>query len=143
MIGLGDREHKFRLVLFVVTCLCLLVTIACPFSKSENPVLPIGPTVEADLLVYFKSDLSREQINDFIDNVISIPEPEGKGYYLPPGVRTRLRLRPVEGHHGIAITFFPNASEEQREELMKTIKTSPLVFKVLENTAPDSVKTLK
>jgi hypothetical protein len=105
--------------------------------------LPIGPTVKADLLVYFKRDLSQGQINDFINNVISIPDREGRGYDLPAGVRTRLRLRPVEGHEGIAITFFPNATKEQREELLSSIKTSPLVFRVLENTIPDNVKSLE
>jgi len=61
---------------------------------------------------------------------------------MPPGVRTFLRLRAVEGHDGIAITFFPNATKEQREELTKAINASPLVYRVLKNTAPDSVKTL-
>jgi hypothetical protein len=136
-------NNRFKTVLLSAYCLFAVITGGCPFTKSENPVLPIGPTVKADLLVYFKRDLSQGQINDFINNVISIPDREGGGYDLPAGVRTRLRLRPVEGHEGIAITFFPNATKEQREELLRSIKTSPLVFRVLENTIPDNVKSLR
>jgi hypothetical protein len=106
-------------------------------------MVPIGPTVKADILVYLNSNLSHEEVNAFIKTVLSRPDPEGRGYDLAPGVRTRLALRAVEGHEGIALTFFPNASQEQREELLRSIKASPLVYRVLENTTPDSVKTLK
>jgi hypothetical protein len=133
-----------RTVLLLATCLLVLLSVGCPFSKSGSSDLrPIGPTVKADILIYFNSNLSQEEINAFSNDVLSRPHPEGRGRYLPPGVRTFLRLRAVEGHEGIALTFFPNASDEQRQELMKSIKASPIVYKVLENTTPDSVKTLK
>jgi hypothetical protein len=51
-------------------------------------------------------------------------------------------LRAVEGHEGIAVTFFPDATNEQRQKLMKAIKESQFVYKVLANVAPDSIKTL-
>lgn len=119
-----------------------LLNVACPFRKS-NEMEPIGPTLKADILIYFNSGLTQEEINAFSMDVLSRPHPEGRGYYLPPGVRTFLRLRKVEGHDGIAITFFPNATNQQREELKKTIKASPLVYAVIENEAPDDVRTLK
>ena len=103
---------------------------------------PIGPTVKADILVYLNRNLSHEEVNTFIKTVLSRPDPEDRGDDLA-GVRTQLRLRPVEGHEGIALTFFPNASKEQREELLRSIKASPLVYRVLENTTPVSVTTLK
>lgn len=54
-----------------------------------------------------------------------------------------LRLHEVEGHAGIAITFFPNATDDQRQELKRSVKASPFVYRVLENTTPESIKTLK
>lgn len=137
-------RNSFRKVLLSTVCLLGLLSVACPFSKSDNSdVRPIGPTVNADLLIYFNSGLSQDEINAFSKNVLSRPHPEGRGDYLPPGVRTFLRIRAVEGHKGIAITFFPSATYEQRQELITSIKASPLVYRVLENTTPDSVKTLE
>lgn len=136
-------SNKYRKLLLSATCLVSLLSIACPFKTGNSELRPIGPTVEADLLIYLNSGLSHEQINDFSKNILSRPDPEGRGHRNPPGVRTLLRIPTVEEHQGIAITFFPNATKEQREELMRSIKASPLVYRVLENTAPDSVKTLK
>jgi hypothetical protein len=136
------RDH-LRTILATAICLLGLLSNACPFKSDKSDLRPIGPTVEADILIYFDSGLSHEDVNDFIKNVLSRPDPEGRGYELAPGVRTRLRLRAVEGHEGIAVTFFPEATNEQRQDLMKAIKESQLVYKVLENVAPDSIKTLK
>jgi hypothetical protein len=44
--------------------------------------------------------------------------------------------RPVEGHEGFAITFFPDATREQRAELMRAVKQSPVVYKILETERP-------
>jgi hypothetical protein len=136
------RDH-IRTTLATAICLLGLLSNACPFNSDKSDLRPIGPTVEADILIYFDSDLSHEEINGFHQNVLSRPDPEGRGYDLAPGVRTVLKLRAVEGHEGIAVTFFPYATNEQRQDLMRAIKESQLVYKVLENVAPDSIKTLK
>ena len=136
-------RDNFRTALLTTSCLLGLLSLACPIKSDKNEMQPIGPTVKADILVYLNSNLSHEEVNTFIRTVLSRPDPEGRGDDLAPGVRTELRLRPVDGHEGIALTFFPNASKEQREELLRSIKASPLVYRVLENTAPDSVTTLK
>ena len=136
-------RDNLRTVLLTTTCLLGLLSLACPIKSDKNEMVPIGPTVKADILVYLNHNLSHEEVNAFIKTVLSRPHPEGRGDDLAPGVRTRLALRPVEGHEGIALTFFPNASKEQREELLRSIKASPLVYRVLENTTPDSVTTLK
>jgi hypothetical protein len=136
-------RDNLRTTLSTGLCLLGLLSLACPIKSDKNEMVPIGPTVKADILVYLNSNLSHEEVNAFIKTVLSRPDPEGRGYDLAPGVRTRLALRAVEGHEGIALTFFPNASQEQREELLRSIKASPLVYRVLENTTPDSVKTLK
>lgn len=123
-------------------CILAFLCVACPFSKSPHP-RPIGPTVKADVLIYFNRGISPEESNHFVKSVLSRPHPEGRGDYNAPGVQTILAIRIVEGHEGIAVTFFPNATNEQRQELMKAIRESQLVYKVLENVSPDSVKTLK
>ena len=137
------RNH-FRTILSLAICVLSLLSIACPFSTSDNSNLqPVGPDLRADLLIYFNRGVSEDEINGFSKAILSRPHPEGRGYISPPGMRTFLSLRRLEGHDGIAITFFPNATDEQRRELKRSIKASPLVFRVLENTTPNSVKTLE
>ena len=119
----------------VISVLCLsLSMIACPFSRSTDERKPIGPDVSAHVLIYFVEGTTQEQINGFSKNVLGEP---------PPGVRVFLRVPAVEGHEGIALTFFTNAPVEQRQQLVTRAKTSPGVYRVFENTAPDSVITLR
>lgn len=104
---------------------------------------PIGPEVAADLIVYFKSDATHDQIESFWQNVLSYPALDGRGYHTRPGVHMLGRTPAVEGHEGIAINFFANATNAERTDLRSRIDASPFVFTVLENIAPDDVKTLK
>ena len=137
-------QNKPRAMFLVCAYLSAVFSTACPFSRSDDPdVRPIGPAVKADILLYFNKGVSDDEINAFSKNVLSKPHPEGRGDYLAPGVRTLLAIGTVEEHQGIALTFFPNASKEQRQELLKSIKASPLVYRVLENRSPNSVKSLE
>ena len=126
----------------------LIVTsffFGCPTnSLRKSEVRPIGPDVEAHLLIYFRNPVTREQINTFSKDVLSRPHPSGRGDALPVGVETFLRIYPpVQGHEGIAIRFDPKASEVQRRTLLNSIKATPIVYRVLENRAPNSVKSLE
>jgi hypothetical protein len=101
---------------------------------------PIGPDVKASFVIYFNGGVTEEQINDFSKRVLSRPRSDGRGDYLPEGVRTFLRASSVDGHEAIAITFFPNATAHERENLIRNVKASSLVYKVLEDVAPADVK---
>jgi hypothetical protein len=128
-------------VLFVA-----LLSIACirtSPSYEKNEMIPIGPEVKASLVIYFKAGTTDEQIEDFWHGVLSDPDPQGRGYSHRPGVGDLMRVFPaVQGHEGIAITFFPEATENQRDELEAEIKSSPIVYKVLKDVAPKDVKKL-
>jgi hypothetical protein len=104
---------------------------------------PIGPDAKADLLIYFNGDASHDQIDAFHKTVLSRPDPEGRGDDLAPGIGMLLAIGPVEGHKGFAITFFQHATPNHRQELMRAVRQSPVVYKVLENRVPDSVDTLQ
>jgi hypothetical protein len=49
----------------LVTAICLLRVLsnACLFNSDKSDLRPIGPTVKADILIYFDSNLSQEKIN--------------------------------------------------------------------------------
>jgi len=116
------------------------VNTAC--HRREMPMEPIGPDVKASFVIYFNSGVTQKQINDFSKRVLSRPRVDGRGDYLPEGVRTFLRAPSVSGHEAIAITFFPSATSEQRQALIHAVKAAPLVYKVVENVAPSDVKSL-
>ncbi len=106
-------------------------------------MVPFGPDVPASLVVYYKASVTDEQIENFLQEVLSIPHPEGRGYNLREGVAERLRVfPPVQGHEATAITFSANATQAQREDIRSAVSSSPLVYKVLENVAPADVKKL-
>lgn len=98
--------------------------------------------MKASLVIYFKPGVTNEQVEDFWHRVLSIKDPEGRGYSHRPGIRDISRISSVRGHEGIALTFFPNASSEQRETIVRDVKSSPIFYKVLENIAPADVKTI-
>ncbi len=102
----------------------------------------MGPEVTADLIVYFKADVTHEQIECFWNSVLKYSAPDGH-QSLRPGVGRLSRVESVEGHEGIAIIFFWDAWNSERAQLRREIEASPLVFTVVENIAPQDVKSLK
>jgi len=109
----------------------------------HEQMVPIGPDVQANFVVYFKPGVTEQQISNFWKNVLSYPDPEGRGHYHRDGVGTILRVYPaLEGHEAVAVSFFANATQAQREEIKRDIDVSPIVFKVLENVAPADVEKL-
>jgi hypothetical protein len=124
-------------------CVAIIAFFVPACSRPDERMYPIGPGVTADLVVYFKTEATHDQIEGFWQNVISYPDPNGRGYYHRPGVGTVGRVESVESHEGISINFFSNATDAERAQLRRGIDASPIVFTVLENIAPKDVKTLK
>ncbi|HXM48028.1 MAG TPA: hypothetical protein VN956_09175 [Pyrinomonadaceae bacterium] len=131
-------------IVVVAAILSGLLSTACPLNKrADSDVRPIGPDVRADLVIYFKTTITPDEINAFSKDVLSLPDPKGRGYYNPPGVRTVLRIYPpLKGHEGIAVTFFPTATKEERENLKRSVDSSPIVYKVFQNVAPAELKKI-
>jgi hypothetical protein len=119
-----------------------LIHLACPFHKNESR--PIGPEVKVSLAIYFKQGVTNEQIEKFWHEVLSRPDPEGKGHYHREGVGDISRIfPPVQGHEGIAMSFLPDATAEEREAIKRSIRSAPIVYRVLENVAPVDVKDVE
>jgi len=132
-----------RVMLIIVSALLALGSATCLSSK-EDKLVPIGPDVKANLVIYFNTGVTEGQINAFSQEVLSRQNPEGRGYKLRDGIGLQLRVFPsVQGHEAIAITFFSNATQTQREEVKVAVLSSPVVYKVLENVAPADVKKLE
>ena len=103
-------------------------------------MVPIGPDAKAGLVIYFKTDATHDQIEAFSNEVLSTRV--NNGTWPRSGISMILRLLPLQGHEAIAVSFFPDATEAQRDEIKKAVLSSPLVYKMLENVAPADVKKI-
>lgn len=133
--------NKLAVLINVLILLTLgILQSACP--RKEEPMRRIGPEVNASLVIFFNSGVSNKQIEDFWQEVLSKPDPTGRGRYHRSGVGDIGRITPVQGHEGISISFLPDATQKEREEVIKDIEASPLVYKVLRDVAPAEIKKL-
>jgi|GEM_PF-852599 len=110
-------------------------------ALEKQEMVPIGPDVKADLVIFFNLDATHNQIETFWQETLSIKS--NKGHMSRPGIREILRLLPVQDHEGIAVGFFPNATPAQREDIKTRVKSSPIVFKVLEDVVPQDIKSIE
>jgi len=103
-------------------------------------IVKFGPQVRASLVIVLKSGLTNENVEAFRRDVLQITSSnEGKGKYLA-GVSQYLRVPAIEGHEAIALTFQEDISKAARDEVMRKVNSSPLIFKVYEDIAPADIK---
>ena len=106
----------------------------------HEQMIPIGPDVRADLVIFFKAEASDDEIHKFSNETIS--NPKDGGHWPLPGIRDTLYILPIDGHQGYAVTFFPEATEEQRKYVRSRVDASPIVYKVIENVAPTNIEKI-
>ena len=103
-------------------------------------IVKFGPQVRASLVIVLKSGLTDEDVETFRRDVLQITSSnEGERKYLA-GVSQYLRVPAIRGHEVIALTFQENISKAEREEVMRRVNSSPVVFKVYEDIAPADIK---
>jgi hypothetical protein len=119
----------------------LLITCSQPTPKNMEMV-KIGPDVSADLVIYFKQGSNDKQINQFTDDIIWEPRPDGRGNAFRNGIRGFLRLLPSQAnnHEAMTITFHDNATEQDRRTVKESMQSNVIVYKVFENIAPKDIK---
>lgn len=118
-----------------------LVSVAC--SSRKATVRLFGPEVRSDLVIFFNQDVTHQQIEDFWRDILSKPDLEGRGHPLRDGVGNIARNDAVQGHEGISVSFFATASQAQKEAVERDVRSSPIVYKVLNDTAPADVKNIE
>jgi len=108
-------------------------------TYQKQKIVKFGPEVKASLVIVFKSDVSDEQVEDFRRNVLQVTTSNEGGRRYLSGIRQYLRAPRIQNHNTVAITFHEDITQGQRDEIMKRIKPSSLVYKVFENVAPAEV----
>jgi hypothetical protein len=104
-------------------------------------MIEFGPDKFTSLAVFFKKEATREQIETFYKDVISVSRPDLRGQELPEGVALRYQIRNGD-YEGVGITFSKDATSEQREQLKRAVESSPIVYKIYENVVPNEIKDL-
>lgn len=106
----------------------------------HEQMVSIGPDVSHDLVIFFKTDTRDDEIERFWTEVLSYPTKDG--HWHRAGIGGVLRTDAVEGHEAVAVEFFPNATNAEREDIKSRVHSSPIVYKVIENVAPQDIKEL-
>jgi hypothetical protein len=117
----------------VVWYVSILLLSAC--SPAQHKVR-VGPDVRADIVVLFVPDASSEAIETFWHQVLQSKRPDGRGYEFRLGVMSALRCPRLDGHEAIAVNFHPSAVQAQRDELMRNVEASPLVYMTFQDAVP-------
>ena len=139
----GEQMGKNLLLLAATVLMLGFQSTSCSNHDSSDEMIHVGPDKLTSLVVFFKKDATRENIETFNNEVISVWRPDIKGRYdLPPGVAVSYSLR-NGGYEGVGITFSTDATPEQRNSLKSDIKESPLVYKVYENVVPSEIQDLE
>ena len=97
-----------------VTTLAMLVS-ACGL-KSETVKEPIGPNVNASLVIYFRSETTEEQSERVQNEILYIDRPDGRGKDIVHNIRTVLQLLPSQanGNEAVALTLKGSSKPVQK-----------------------------
>ncbi|MEP7212931.1 MAG: hypothetical protein ABI791_07640 [Acidobacteriota bacterium] len=119
----------------------ILLSSCSPFAKQNNDMKSIGPDVPANLVIYFKLGTTENEINQCYRNAIYLDRPDGRGEGVHDGFGSFLRLLPSQanGHDAIAITFKPNATDDQRRAIKEALESCAIVYEIFENVAPKDI----
>ena len=97
-----------------------------------------SPDQKVDIVFYFNKDTSNNQINHFLNYEIGYPDSEGKGFHSMEGIQSDLSVR-NQGYEGYALELRASATDEERQNILKVIRSSPLIFRVFENVVPNGL----
>jgi len=108
----------------------------------HEQMVSIGPDQKASAVIYFRKEITQQQVEDFRSTVLMGPALRGRdGRDYPTFVSMYLRLIPSQanGHWAIALTFLDNAPPDKVEAYLATIKADSRVETVFLNTSPNSI----
>lgn len=120
--------------ILIITILLVVLFSACQ-QKVSSELIRFGPDLKVPIVFYFKKGTTREQINHFLENVVGYPHPEGKGHNLLKGITGQFSVRNQE-YEGYALD---RIDDNERQNILRIINGSPLIYKVFENVVPNEI----
>ncbi len=129
---------KMKFIFLVLSIFVLASASACQQKVND----PIGkwadPSDKIPVVFYFKKGTTNDEINYFLDNVIGHQRADGRGTDLLDGMQGDFSIR-TQDYDGHAIELRNNVTPEQRENILKAINNSLLIYKVFENVVPNEI----
>ena len=111
---------------------------ACQQKPDDSIVKWADPTDKIPIVFYFKKGTTNDEINYFLDNVIGHQRADGRGTDFLGGMQGTFQVR-NQDYEGYAIELRKNITQEERENILRAINNSPLVYKVFENVVPNEI----
>ena len=103
----------------------------------DQPMVSLGSDVQSNIVVLFREDATGDSIYEFTTKVVATPHPGGGSRHLS-GMQSLLHVR-VGSHEGYAIGLRSDITAAQRRYIDQRIESSPIVWRTLENVAPDNI----
>ena len=143
LLCLVPSARRFGLAGLIASC-ALLASFYVTYGigtgikgSRQDKVVKFGPDVKSDLVILFKSETDRRQIDAFDENVLYEPD-YGRGHSFRPGIGSILSVS-VGHHSGYAIMFSPSIKESEKTALMQRITLSPIVYKLFRGIAANEI----
>jgi len=130
-------EGDFRISRFLRGVLVLFL-LSSAVSCSDPDWKPLLPEGRADLTVVLEAGISQQEVNHFLSQSLQIEASDG-GEWLRPGVHGILNVS-VANHEAYAVVFDHTATPDEREAIREAVKSSPYVYRVFENVAPEDIR---
>jgi hypothetical protein len=112
-------------------------------SWKHEQMVRFGPDQKASVVIYFRKQVTNEQVEDFNRSVLMVPSvPQHDGPDYPAFVSEYLRLLPTQanGYNAVAIGFFDNSPADKVKAYLALIKADNRVERVFLDTAPDAIR---
>jgi hypothetical protein len=108
----------------------------------HEQMVRFGPDQKASAVIYFRKQVTDQQIEDFNRSVLMVPtvsQHDGPDY--PPFVSDYARLVPMQanGYDAVSISFFDKSPADKVAAYLERIKADSRVERVFFDVAPDSI----
>jgi hypothetical protein len=113
----------------------VVLAIAC---RDQHEWVSLIPKGSANIVVVFKKGTSIREMNRFLGDAIDIEDGKG-GSWPRPGVGALVKIG-VGNHDAYAVAFRPNSTPQQRDDIKRRARRSPVVYRILENVGPGEIK---
>ena len=105
----------------------------------HEQMVPVVPTV-ADMVVYLKANVTEKEIESFWNETLSTREDTGSR--TRPGISGITRQAIVDGHEVIVVSYFPTATDAERDDIKSRVASSGIVYKLLEKVPSAEIENM-
>jgi hypothetical protein len=109
--------------------------------RQSPPLRSFGPAQKSSLVIYFCSEIRGQQVEDFRETVLEVPERSRADRTFPVFVNSYFRLAPskANGYDGVALNFNKNADPDQLKKYVTRIASDVRVMALFTDAVPNLI----